>query len=67
MAWWWVAMVGYILSLSTMATTGGVCLFLMNTGFTRTLVWVTNAIPRPPAERSVAMGLINGSDKLGSV
>ncbi|KAG2366717.1 hypothetical protein BDR07DRAFT_1395573 [Suillus spraguei] len=54
-------MVGYIISLSTMATTGS------SPDFTLTLVWVTNAIPRPPVKQSVAMGLINRSGKLGSV
>ncbi|KAG1781866.1 MFS general substrate transporter [Suillus placidus] len=58
-AWWWVVMVGYIISLSTMATAGGFTLTL-------TLVWVANAIPRPPAKRSVAMGLVNGFGNLGN-
>lgn len=70
-AWWWVVMVGYIISLSTMATPGRYfSLFLMTTGycgFTLTLVWVANAIPRPPAKRSVAMGLVNGFGNLGNV
>jgi MFS family permease len=70
-AWWWVVMVGYIISLSTMATAGRYfSLFLMTTGycgFTLTLVWVANAIPRPPAKRSVAMGLVNGFGNLGNV
>lgn len=70
-AWWWVVMVGYVISLSTMATAGRYfSLFLMTTGycgFTLTLVWVANAIPRPPAKRSVAMGLVNGFGNLGNV
>ncbi|KIK44000.1 hypothetical protein CY34DRAFT_11384 [Suillus luteus UH-Slu-Lm8-n1] len=36
-------------------------------GFTLTLVWVANAIPRPPAKRSVAMDLVNGFGNLGIV
>lgn len=32
-----------------------------------TLVWVANAVPRPPAKRSVAMGLVNGFGNLGSM
>ena len=31
------------------------------------LNWVSNAIPRPPAKRSVAMGLVNGVGNLGVV
>ncbi|KAF9228382.1 MFS general substrate transporter [Gyrodon lividus] len=70
-AWWWVVMVGYIISLSTMATPGRYfSLFLMTTGycgFTLTLVWVANAIPRPPAKRSAAIGLVNGFGNLGNL
>ena len=36
-------------------------------GFTLTLVWVSNAIPRPPAKRSVAIGLVNGFGNLGNL
>lgn len=32
-----------------------------------TLVWVGNAIPRPPAKRSAAMGLVNGFGNLGNL
>ncbi|KAG2122956.1 major facilitator superfamily domain-containing protein [Suillus cothurnatus] len=67
--WSWVAIVGYIVSLSTMATGGRYfSLFLMTTGyagFALILTWVANAIPRPPAKRSVAMGLVNGFGNLG--
>ncbi|KIJ65885.1 hypothetical protein HYDPIDRAFT_174700 [Hydnomerulius pinastri MD-312] len=70
-AWWWVVMVGYIISLCTMATAGRYfSLFLMTCGycgFTLTLVWVSNAIPRPPAKRSVAIGLVNGFGNLGNL
>ncbi|KAJ8591075.1 MFS general substrate transporter [Rhizopogon salebrosus TDB-379] len=70
-AWWWVVMIGYIISLSTMATGGRYfSMFLMTTGycgFTLTLVWVANAIPRPPAKRSVAIGLVNGFGNLGNL
>ncbi|KAG9312027.1 major facilitator superfamily domain-containing protein [Chiua virens] len=70
-AWWWVVMVGYIISLSTMATGGRYfSLFLMASGycgFTLTLVWVANAIPRPPAKRSAAIGLVNGFGNLGNL
>ncbi|KAH7904472.1 major facilitator superfamily domain-containing protein [Hygrophoropsis aurantiaca] len=70
-AWWWVVIVGYIISLSTMATGGRYfSLFLMTTGycgFTLTLVWVSNAIPRPPAKRAAAIGLVNGFGNVGNL
>ncbi|KAF9243121.1 major facilitator superfamily domain-containing protein [Melanogaster broomeanus] len=61
-AWWWVVMVGYIIS----------CLrwpLQVDTSrcFTLTLVWVANAIPRPPAKRSAAIGLVNGFGNLGNL
>ncbi|KAJ8591076.1 MFS general substrate transporter [Rhizopogon salebrosus TDB-379] len=70
-SWWWVVIAGYIISLCTMATGGRYfSLFLMTTGycgFALTLAWVSNAIPRPPAKRSVAMGLVNGFGNLGNM
>lgn len=36
-------------------------------GFALTLVWVSNAIPRPPAKRSAAMGIVNGFANLGNL
>ncbi|KAG1740814.1 major facilitator superfamily domain-containing protein [Suillus paluster] len=70
-SWWWVVIAGYIISLSTMNTGGRYSsLFLMTAGFSGfalTLTWVSNAIPRPPAKRSVAMGLVNGIGNLGNV
>ncbi|KAG2109331.1 major facilitator superfamily domain-containing protein [Suillus discolor] len=69
--WWWVAMVGYIISLCTMATGGRYfSLFLMTSGycgFALTLTWVANAIPRPPAKRAAALGLVNGFGNLGNM
>ncbi|KAG2142217.1 major facilitator superfamily domain-containing protein [Suillus bovinus] len=69
--WWWVVILGYIISLSTMATGGRYfSLFLMTTGycgFALTLAWVANAIPRPPAKRSAAIGLVNGFGNLGNL
>jgi len=70
-SWWWVVIAGYIISLCTMATGGRYfSLFLMTTGycgFALTLAWVSNAVPRPPAKRSVAMGLVNGFGNLGNM
>ena len=36
-------------------------------GFALTLVWVSNAIPRPPAKRSAAMAIVNGFGNIGSL
>ncbi|KAH7906339.1 major facilitator superfamily domain-containing protein [Hygrophoropsis aurantiaca] len=69
--WWWAVILGYIISLCTMSIGGRYfSLFLMTTGycgFALTLVWVSSAIPRPPAKRSVAMGLVNGFGNLGNL
>ncbi|KAF8439017.1 major facilitator superfamily domain-containing protein, partial [Boletus edulis BED1] len=70
-AWWWVTIVGYIIALATMSTGARYfSLFLMTCsicGSALILNWVSNAIPRPPAKRSVAMGMVNGLGCLGSV
>ncbi|EPQ55025.1 MFS general substrate transporter [Gloeophyllum trabeum ATCC 11539] len=69
--WWWGVIIGYIIALSTMSVGGRyVSLFLMAsgyTGFALTLVWVSNAIPRPPAKRSIAMGIVNGFGNIGNL
>ncbi|KDQ55118.1 hypothetical protein JAAARDRAFT_60080 [Jaapia argillacea MUCL 33604] len=69
--WWWVVIVGYIIGVSTMAVPGRyVCMFLMASGyagFAITLTWVSNAIPRPPAKRSAAIGLVNGFGNIGNL
>ena len=36
-------------------------------GFALTLVWVSNAVPRPPAKRAAAMGIVNGFGNLGNL
>ena len=36
-------------------------------GFALTLVWVANAVPRPPAKRAAAMGIVNGFGNLGNL
>ncbi|KAH7906801.1 major facilitator superfamily domain-containing protein [Hygrophoropsis aurantiaca] len=67
--WWWAVILGYIISLCTMSIAGRYfSLFLMTTGYcgySLTLVWVSSAVPRPPAKRSVAIGLVNGFGNLG--
>ncbi|KAF8496048.1 MFS general substrate transporter [Gautieria morchelliformis] len=69
--WWWVVMIGYIISLSTMAVGGRYfSMFLMAVGyagFALTMVWVSNAIPRPPVKRAAAIGLANGFGNIGNL
>ncbi|THU76355.1 MFS general substrate transporter [Dendrothele bispora CBS 962.96] len=69
--WWWGVIVGFIIALCTMNTAGRyVSMFLMAigySGFAMTLVWVSNVIPRPPAKRAAAIGLVNGIGNLGNL
>jgi len=69
--WWWGVIIGFIIALSTMSVAGRyVSLFLMAcgyAGFAMTLVWVSNAVPRPPAKRAAAIGIVNGCGNLGNV
>ncbi|QRV93560.1 major facilitator superfamily transporter [Ceratobasidium sp. AG-Ba] len=69
--WWWVVVLAYIIALSTMNTAGRyVSMFLMASGyagFALTLVWVSNAIPRPPAKRAAAIGIVNGFGNIGNL
>ncbi|KAF8514246.1 major facilitator superfamily domain-containing protein [Hysterangium stoloniferum] len=69
--WWWAVILGYIISLSTMAVGGRYfSMFLMASGyagFALTMVWVSNAIPRPPAKRAAAIGLANGFGNIGNL
>jgi len=69
--WWWGVVLGFIIALSTFSIAGRyVSLFLMAcgyVGFAMTLVWVSNAIPRPPAKRAAAMGIVNGCGNIGNV
>ncbi|EPT00465.1 hypothetical protein FOMPIDRAFT_1036789 [Fomitopsis schrenkii] len=68
---WWGVIVGYIIGVTTMTTAGRyISMFLMASGyagFALTAVWVSNAIPRPPAKRSAAIGLVNGFGNLGNL
>lgn len=69
--WWWGVMLGFIISLSTMNTGARYfSMFLMSfgyVGFAMTLVWVSNSIPRPPAKRAAAIGIVNGFGNLGNL
>jgi len=68
---WWGVMVGYIIGVSTFSIGGRYfAMFLMASGyagFALTLVWVSNAIPRPPAKRAAAIGIVNGFGNIGNL
>ena len=40
---------------------------LLHEGFSLTLVWVSNAVPRPPTKRAAAIGIVNGFGNLGNL
>ncbi|KAA1470621.1 MFS general substrate transporter [Dentipellis sp. KUC8613] len=69
--WWWGVIIANIIGVTTMSVAGRyVAMFLMATGyagFALTLVWVSNAIPRPPAKRSAAIGIVNGFGNIGNL
>ncbi|KAJ7606571.1 major facilitator superfamily domain-containing protein [Mycena polygramma] len=69
--WWWAVMLGFIIGLSTNSVGGRyVSMFLMAcgySGFSLTIVWVSNVIPRPPAKRAAAIGIVNGVGNLGNL
>ncbi|KAJ7503292.1 MFS general substrate transporter [Mycena galericulata] len=69
--WWWGLIIGYIISLSTMSFAGRyVSMFLMacsSAGVAMLLPWVANAVPRPPAKRAAALGVVNGWGNIGSL
>jgi len=72
LAWpWWGVILGYIIGLSTFNIGGRyVAMFLMASGyagFPLTLVWVSNVIPRPPAKRAAAIGIVNGFGNIGNL
>jgi len=68
---WWGVITGFIMALASSKTGPRyVSMFLMASGyagFALTLVWVSNAIPRPPAKRAAAMGIVNGFGNVGNL
>ncbi|KAI0734072.1 MFS general substrate transporter [Fomitopsis betulina] len=68
---WWGVMIAYIIGASTTSIGARYfAMFLMAagySGFALTAVWVANAIPRPPAKRSAAIGIVNGVGNLGNL
>ncbi|KAJ7082716.1 MFS general substrate transporter [Mycena belliarum] len=69
--WIWVMMVGFIISLCTMSVGPRYfSMFLMtlgDAGCAMTLVWASNSIPRPPAKRAAAIGIVSGAGNLGTL
>ncbi|KZT39296.1 MFS general substrate transporter [Sistotremastrum suecicum HHB10207 ss-3] len=67
---WFGVMLGYIICIMTSNTAARYfSLYLMSlgyAGFALTLVWLSGAIPRPPAKRAAAIGLVNGFGNLGN-
>ncbi|KAJ7784442.1 MFS general substrate transporter [Mycena metata] len=70
-SWWWAVIVAFIISLSTNSIGARYfSMFLMsfgNVGSAMTLAWVSNVIPRPPAKRAAAIGIVNGVGNLGTL
>ncbi|KAI0767045.1 MFS general substrate transporter [Fomes fomentarius] len=68
---WWGTVVGFIISTTTMSVAGRyIAMFLMaggNVGFALTLSWLSIMVPRPPAKRSAAIAIVNGSGSLSAV
>ncbi|KAI0332944.1 MFS general substrate transporter [Cubamyces sp. BRFM 1775] len=68
---WWGVIIGYIIGVSTFSIGGRyVAMFLMAcgySGFALTAVWVSNAVPRPPAKRAAAIAIVNGFGNLGNL
>ncbi|KZT05457.1 MFS general substrate transporter [Laetiporus sulphureus 93-53] len=72
---WWGVIIAYIIGASTTSIGARYFgMFLMAAGysgklsrFALTAVWVSNAIPRPPAKRSAAIGIVNGIGNMGNL
>ncbi|KAI0058437.1 MFS general substrate transporter [Artomyces pyxidatus] len=68
---WWGTIVGYIIGVTTVSIKARYfAMFLMTCGaigIALILVWVSNVIPRPPAKRAAAIGIVNGFGNIGSL
>ncbi|RDX53994.1 MFS general substrate transporter [Lentinus brumalis] len=68
---YWFIILGYIIAICTMSVPGRyISMFLMaggSAGHALTLVWLANAIPRPPAKRSAAIALANAGGNIGAM
>ncbi|KAI6017147.1 major facilitator superfamily domain-containing protein [Pisolithus marmoratus] len=69
--YWWISIVGFVISLSTMATAARYfsqyLMVLIFSDYMLLVAWVANAIPRPPGKRSVAIALTMGSGNVGTL
>ncbi|KAJ7069337.1 MFS general substrate transporter [Mycena amicta] len=69
--WWGVVVTGFIISLATFNTGAryfSMCLMAGGyAAFPLVAVWVANVIPRPPAKRAAAIGIVNGVGNLGNL
>ncbi|KAI6021224.1 major facilitator superfamily domain-containing protein [Pisolithus marmoratus] len=67
--YWWIGIIGLVISLSTMETAARYfSQYLMALSFSGSMLmmpWVANAIPRPPSKRSVAIALTIGFANAG--
>ncbi|KAL2865542.1 permease of the major facilitator superfamily [Aspergillus lucknowensis] len=63
--------VGYIIAMTTRSTAPRyISMFLMTTGYASgfvMLAWISSTIPRPPAKRAAAVGIINAMGNIGSI
>ncbi|KAI0055452.1 MFS general substrate transporter [Artomyces pyxidatus] len=68
---WSATIIGYIIGVTTMSVAGRyLSMFLLACGYcgcALVLVWVSNVIPRPPAKRAAAMGIVNGFGNIGNL
>ncbi|KAI6017146.1 major facilitator superfamily domain-containing protein [Pisolithus marmoratus] len=67
--YWWISIIGFVISLSTMEIVARYfSQYLMALSFSGSMLlipWVVSAIPRPPGKRSVTIALMNGFTNLG--
>ncbi|KAL4791221.1 major facilitator superfamily domain-containing protein [Aspergillus venezuelensis] len=63
--------VGYIIAMTTRSTAPRyVSMFLMTIGYASgfvMLAWISSTIPRPPAKRAAAIGIVNAMGNIGSI
>ncbi|KAL4875791.1 major facilitator superfamily domain-containing protein [Aspergillus karnatakaensis] len=63
--------VGYVIAMTTRSTAPRyISMFLMTTGYASgfvMLAWISSTIPRPPAKRAAAIGIINAMGNIGSI
>ncbi|KAL3461363.1 major facilitator superfamily domain-containing protein [Aspergillus heterothallicus] len=63
--------IGYIIAMTTRSTAPRyISMFMMTTGYASgfvMLAWISSTIPRPPAKRAAAIGIINAMGNIGSI